>query len=76
MGCSSGKQHANIKSLKIEKVGVHSIDKFCDQIEEIINRFADLTDDLEQRNKKLGDLTGFWWYSGSRLKHNVLGMLL
>ena len=57
-------------------MGVHSVDRFCDQVEEVVNRFADLTDTLNGSQKRLDDLTGFWRYSGTKVKQSVLGMLL
>lgn len=56
MGCGNVKQSAHpLKSLQLENVGVNSIDSFNNKVSDIINRFADLTDDLEKRKNEFFD---------------------
>jgi hypothetical protein len=65
MGCSvsSGadkpKKIKSIRQLKLEKVGVYSVDAFVDQFEDLIERFAKLTDDIERKRNHLTYVTGF-----------------
>lgn len=79
MGCSSGKEtKVNIKSLRLQNVGVHSVDSFNDQVEVVINKFAALTDGIEYKRKRLDDLTGFWWYrqADRSIRNSVMGIIL
>ena len=79
MGCSSGKQTSSIRSLKLDNVGVHSIDAFNNQIEEILEKFAALTDDLDKRRRDLSNYTGFGWHGkhgDGGLKKGIIGIIL
>ena len=76
MGCSSGKGKVHIKSLKLAKVGVHSVDAFVDQVEEVINGLADILDTIDERKVKLARATGFNRVSNYRVKHCFVGLLL
>lgn len=86
MGCtasssansSSAPKTKNIRNLKLQAVGVYSVDRFVDQVEEIIERFGKLTDDIERKREKLLHLTDFDIYRPEqvRLKYAVVGMLL
>lgn len=74
MGCSSGKEKISIRQLKLKSVGIRSIDNFVDETEDVIERFAKLTDDIEKKRLKLDKLTGFPRDSG--LRKSVLAILL
>jgi hypothetical protein len=74
MGCSSGKTKISIRSLKLKSVGLPSVDKFIDETEDVIERFAKLTDDIEKKRLRLDSVTGFPKDSG--LKKSVIGILL
>ena len=65
-----------MKCMRLQKVGVYSVDKFVDQFEEVIDRFDAVTDLLAKKKKGLDDVTGFWRIRGVRLKHSVLGIIL
>jgi hypothetical protein len=74
MGCSSGKEKIHIRQLKLKSTGIPSVDNFIDETEDVIERFAKLTDDIEKKRLKLDTLTGFPKDSG--LKKSVIGILL
>ena len=76
MGCGNSKQKQSIRTLRLTAVGVRSVDRLVDQFEEVINRFAEVTDLLDDRKQRLDDITRFWTIRGARLKHSVLGILL
>lgn len=74
MGCSSGKEKIHIRQLKLTATGIPSVDKFVGETEDVIERFAKLTDDIEKKRLRLDTLTGFPKDSG--LKKSVTGILL
>ena len=84
MGCQSSTQssaHAqkrSIRSFKLTKIGVYSVDKYIEQMEEVIERFAKLTEDIEKKRHRFDSLTGFDAYRvyGTRIRHSTIGMLL
>lgn len=87
MGCTASSNKGDkapasksIRSLKLMKVGVYSVDRFCDQVEEVVERFAKLTDDIERKKNYLEDITGFdYWvkrWTKIQLRHPILGMML
>lgn len=85
MGCTAsadGKSHAkkklNIRNFKLKHTGVWSIDRFADQVEEVIERMARLTDDIDRKRATLEHLTHFDYYKshGIKIRHIVYGILL
>lgn len=60
MGCNSTKESkTSIKSLNLPKVGVASLDAFIAKVTDIVNRFADLTDDIEKKQNHMYNLYDF-----------------
>jgi len=82
MGCSSGKEErVDIRHLRLQSIGVYSVDRFNDKLEDVIERFGKLTDDIERKRKRLDDLSGFSWggkvrYGDGGIKKSVIGILL
>jgi len=80
MGCGGSKEKADIRSLKLERIGVYSIDAFSGRVTDVIERFASIADDLKKRRVRLEDLTGFnragIKTADRTLNNAVLGMLL
>ena len=82
MGCSSGKeQRVDIRYFRLAPIGVYSVDRFNDKLEDVIERFGRLTDDIDRKRKHLDYLSGFTWggklrYGDGGLKKSVIGILL
>ena len=52
----------SLKNIKFERVGIHSVDRFISQVEEVLTRFSKLTADIEYERGWLEYYTGFWAY--------------
>ena len=80
MGCGGSKQKAHIRSLKLENVGVSSVDRFNNQVEEVIEKFAAIYDDIERKKATLLSLTAFDYVnypeSDKNIKNITVAMLL
>ena len=83
MGCTvtvdaKGHGKKNIRYFKLKHTGVYSIDRFADQVEEVIERMARLTDDIERKRLHLDQVTKFDWYKsyGTKVRQPVYGILL
>ena len=76
MGCGNTKaSKPNIHALRLAPVGVMSIDKFNDQVERVLDRFAEIQDDIVRKKERLGWVTGFNWWEVT-LKHCIVGIIL
>lgn len=49
----------DVRHLKLKKTGLRSVDLFVDQVEDTVERFAKLTDDVEAKRHKFEHATGF-----------------
>jgi len=79
MGCGGSKKKQDVRNLRLERVGVYSIDAFNDEVTNIIEQFAVITDDIDWKRKRVEDATGFWWakhQDDRTLANYVTGMLL
>lgn len=81
MGCSSSKSKVDIRYFRLSPVGVYSLDRFNDKVEDVIERFGRLQDDVERKRRRLDDLSGFSWtsksyYGDGGLKKSIYGILL
>lgn len=81
MGCSSSKSKIDIRSFRLAPVGVYSLDRFNDKVEDVIERFGRIQDDVERKRRRLDDVSGFTWSGKGRfgdggLKKSIYGILL
>ena len=81
MGCSSSKSKVDIRYFRLTPVGVYSLDRFNDKVEDVIERFGRLQDDIERKRRRLDDISGFTYSGKGRfgdggLKKSIYGILL
>jgi len=84
MGCtaSSGvgatKKKVNLHSYKLKHTGIWSVDRFAEQVEEVVEGMARMTDDIDRKRSLIDSLTHFDWYKahGIKLRQPVYSILL
>lgn len=84
MGCTASsasgvtKKKVNLRYYKLKHTGIWSVDRFADQVEEVIERMARMTDDIERKRSLIDSLTHFDWYKayGIKLRQPVYSILL
>ncbi|TNV79402.1 hypothetical protein FGO68_gene4178 [Halteria grandinella] len=86
MGCtaSSGaggshtKKKVNLRYYRLQRTNIWSVDRLADQVEEVVERMARMTDDIDRKRARIDSLTQFDWYKayGVKLRQPVYAILL
>jgi phenylalanyl-tRNA synthetase beta subunit len=83
MGCTSSSEggidkRPKIDSLRLQNIGMSSVDAFINQLNDVMFRFGQFTDRLAGKRRDIDLSSGFDWYKayGTTMRHSIIGILL